>query len=67
MEKEKTMKIAVNLDCHDAGLLYKALLAHDGQSLAPQFSRADQALLTRALDCLRSELLDCVEKGSPGC
>lgn len=57
------MKITLNIDNHDAELLYKALLNHDGPSLAPEFARVEQALLTRALDCLRLELMDYAEKG----
>lgn len=57
------MKIILNIDNHDAGLLYKALLKHDGPSLAPDFARVEQALLTRALDCLRLELMDHAERG----
>ena len=52
------MKITLNIDNHDAGLLYRALLSHDGPSLAPDLARVDQALLTRALDCLRLELME---------
>ena len=56
------MKITLNIDNHDAGLLYKALLNHDGPSLAPELARVEQALLTRALDCLRLELMDHIER-----
>lgn len=42
----------------DADLVRRALLAHDGGSLRPEWPREEQRRLTKALDRLRQELMN---------
>lgn len=45
-------------------LVYKALRRNDGESICPDWPREDQKALTLALDALRVEMLELIEKGT---
>ena len=46
-----------SLSASEMNLLYRALVAHDGPSLRPDWSREQRTQLTGALDKLRGQLL----------
>ena len=50
------MKIEISKEAAD--LVYRALLAHDGGSLRPEWTKEEQTDLTRALDRLRLALIE---------